>query len=173
MQEYMLVPLKKTSTSTQSQKSLRRRSTKSEIGISQRMKKADGEDPLYSKIATSTGRVGHITHLRVDSISMNYVIENKNRVLPAWMNDAWLLINQRAIDFDKHALLHIDPPNMPKEFPINGTVVPLDTMAIITQTRHEQLIRIEKEHHAAITILDSADSNLSKLRQLRELFGRL
>ncbi len=171
MQEYMLVPLNKTGAATPSQKSLMRRSKQSERNIAKRMVAVDGQDPVYEKIASSTGRIGHITNIRVDAISAHYVTENKNRALPAWINQAWLLINQRAYDFDKHALLHLDPPNMPKEFPVQGILKALDTMAVITQTRHESLITIEKEVASAKEILESSDSNLSKLRQLTKLLG--
>jgi len=108
------------------------------------MSRIDGPDPSYAKIASSTGRIGHITGIRVDAISRTYVTENKNRKLPGWFIDAWLLINQRAKDFNKNALLHIEPPNMPREMHINGQLEKLDTMAVITQTRHEDLIRAEK-----------------------------
>lgn len=171
MQEFMLVPLKRTSSATLSQKSLMKRSKGSERSIAKRMVVADGPDPAYEKIASSTGRIGHITNIRVDAISAHYVTENKNRNLPTWLIQAWLLINQRAEDFEKHALLHLDPPNMPKEFPINGQVKPLDTMALITQGRHEELIISEREYTTAKAILASSDSNLSKLRQLSELMG--
>lgn len=145
LQEFMLVPVKNTRTATPSQKSLIRRSKNSERAGTKRMVEVDGPDPQYAKIATSTGRVGHITNMRIDGISLHYVTENKNRVLPAWMIAAWVLINQRAIDFDKHVLLRLDPPNMPKEYPINGVIKKLDTMAVITQARHEELIIKERE----------------------------
>jgi len=172
MQQVMLVPMQETKSATPSQKSLMRRSKKSERNIARRMVAVDGQDPVYEKIASSTGRIGHITNIRVDAISAHYVTENKNRALPAWLILAWTLINQRAVDFDKNALLHLDPPNMPREFPIQGTTRLLDTMAVITQTRHEELILSEKDLNSVKTILNSADSNLSKLQQLRELLGQ-
>jgi hypothetical protein len=171
LQEFMLVPVKKTNGATPSQKSLMRRSKNSERNIAKRMVAVDGADPNYQKIATSTGRIGHITNIRVDAISSSYVTENKNRTLPSWLTTAWLLINQRAEDFEKNALLHLDPPNMAKEFPINGTVKPLDTMAVITQTRHEELILKEKDLTHIKTIMSSEDNDLSKQRQIKELLG--
>lgn len=125
-------------------KRLRRRAKDSERGIAKRMLSADGPDPSFRNIASSTGRIGHITGMRVDAISKNYVTENKNRKMPSWLLDAWILINQRAFDFNKNALLHVDPPNMPKTFPIQGSTQKLDTMAIITQGRHEELIKHER-----------------------------
>ena len=145
LKEVNLLPVQVKPRATLSQKSLMRRSKTSERNIAKRMVAIDGPDPAFQHIATSTGRIGHITNIRVDAISKHYVTENKNRVLPAWLNDAWLLINQRAEDFNKHALLHLDPPNMPKTMPINGQQKKLDSMAVITQTRHEDLIQKERE----------------------------
>jgi len=119
---------------------LRRRAKDSERDIAKRMVAADGADPAFRNIASNTGRIGFITGMRVDAISRSYVTENKNRKMPTWLIDAWILINQRAIDFQKNALLHVDPPNMPRDFVIQGGKRKLDTMAIITQTRHEELI---------------------------------
>lgn len=169
LQEIALLPLKKTSTATLSQKSLARRSKKSERNIASRMTAIDGPDPQYEKITSSTGRVGHITHIRIDAISLHYVTENKNRGLPSWLITAWLLINQRAEDFGKYALLHLDPPNMPKEYPINGTTHKLDTMAVITQTRHEQLITESKTLETIAEIINSPSSNAAKVRKIDEL----
>jgi hypothetical protein len=123
---------------------LRRRAKDSERGIARRMLESDGIDPAFSKIASSTGRVGHITGMRIDAISRSYVTENKNRKVPTWLIDAWVLINQRGRDFSKHILLHVDPPNMPKEIQINGVKERLDTLSIITQSRHEELIVNER-----------------------------
>jgi hypothetical protein len=125
---------------TPSQRSLGERSKRSERAIARRMQDVDGRDPEFSRIASSTGRVGHITNLRFDAVSKTYATENKNRILPGWLVKAWILVNQRAVDFHKNALLHIDPPNMPKTVPLNGEMMKLDTMAIIGQTRHEYLI---------------------------------
>lgn len=139
--EKVLIPAK--AVSTASQATLRRRSRKSEQDIARRMTQIDGPDPAFQHIASSIGRIGHITNIRVDAISKHYVTENKNRLLPKWLIDAWLLINQRAVDFDKNCLLHLDPPNMPRDFPINGERKKLSTMAVITQARHEELIKSE------------------------------
>jgi hypothetical protein len=123
---------------------LRRRAKDSERDIAKRMLVVDGADPNFRNIASSTGRIGHITGMRIDAISKHYVTENKNRKMPTWLITAWVLINQRAVDFSKNALLHIDPPNMPKTFVIQGGNRKLDTMAIITQERHEELIKNER-----------------------------
>lgn len=143
--EFQLVPVKIKPKPTLSQKQLMRRSKNSERDEARHMIAVDGIDPLYAKIASSTGRVGHITNMRIDGISLNYVMENKNRVLPKWLIDAWILILQRAEDFQKHALLHLDPPNAPKEYPINGVKKKTSSMYVITQARHDELIGKERE----------------------------
>jgi hypothetical protein len=132
------------------------------------MLEADGPDPVFQKIATSTGRIGHITGLRIDAISKSYVTENKNRKMPSWIIAAWILINQRATDFDKNALLHVDPPNMPHEYSTNGSKFKLDTMAIIGQGRHESLIHHEKALAAVVEILQSETPEGEKLNSIIE-----
>lgn len=154
------------SKATRSQRTLARRAKDSERDIARRMLETDGPDPVFQKIATSTGRIGHITGLRIDAISKSYVTENKNRKLPAWINAAWLLINQRAVDFDKNALLHIDPPNMVKEYVVNGEKHKLGTMAIVTQDRHESLIHHEKALAYIIEILQSEKPDNEKMKSI-------
>lgn len=167
--EVQLIALKPTA--TQTQKSLQRRSKTSERTIAKRMVAADGPDPAFEKIATSTGRIGHITNIRVDAISAHYVTENKNRLLPGWLMDAWLLINQRAEDFGKNCLLHLDPPNMPKDYAINGQRKKLSTMAVITQDRHEQLIKSENLLTEVMHALGNTrpDSDVARVRAIRSL----
>lgn len=154
MQEVILLPTTNKSTGTQEARKLRRRAKDSERGIAKRMLAVDGADPAFAKIASSTGRIGHITGIRVDAVSRSYVTENKNRKVPSWMVDAWVLINQRAEDFSKNALLHVEPPNMPRDMQINGVRKKVDTMAIITQTRHEELIRYEKACNYLLSMLE-------------------
>lgn len=145
LQEFQLVPVKIKPKPTLSQKALMRRSKNSERESARHMVSVDGIDPMYAKIASSTGRVGFITGMRIDGVSKNYVIENKNRVLPKWLIDAWILILQRSEDFQKYALLHLDPPNAPREYQINGVKRKTSTMYIITEARHDDLITKEKE----------------------------
>lgn len=139
---------------TDAARKIRRRAKDSERDIARGMLEADGPDPNFSKIASSTGRIGHITGIRVDAVSKNYFTENKNRKVPSWMTAAWLLINQRARDFDKHALLHVEPPNMARDYVLNGVKYKLDTMAIITQPRHVELIRTERAFNELIKDLE-------------------
>jgi hypothetical protein len=153
---------------TTAAKRLRRRAKDSERGIAKRMSAIDGPDPAFSNIASSTGRIGHITGIRVDAVSLNYVTENKNRKIPSWMAAAWILINQRATDFNKNALLHVDPPNLPKTIPVNGKQQKLDTLAIITQTRHEELIRKEKAVKMLLEIVESLPASDDLLTEVFE-----
>lgn len=142
--EVVLIATAKKGIPTSDAKRLQRRAKDSERDIAKRMVAADGADPAFRNIASSTGRIGFITGMMVDAVSMTYVTENKNRKMPTWVIDAWVKINQRGVDFDKNVLLHIDPPNMPRTFVIQGTTKKLDTMAVITQSRHEDLIQNEK-----------------------------
>jgi hypothetical protein len=148
---------------------LRRRAKDSERDIAKRMVAADGPDPAFRNIASSSGRIGFITGMRVDAISRSYVTENKNRKMPTWLIDAWVLINQRSVDFQKHALLHVDPPNMPRDFVIQGGKRKLDTLAIITQSRHEELISNEKILEALLHEI----SNHKEYIPLQNLFEEL
>lgn len=156
IQEYILIPAK--AKPTASQQTLQRRAKRSERGIAKRMLEADGADPAYKNVTTTTGRVGHITGMRIDAISRSYVTENKNRKMPTWLINAWILINQRGKSFNKNVLLHIEPPNMPKNFPIDGSLEKLDTMAVITQTRHEELIKNERLLQDLLSEIFSDDS---------------
>lgn len=169
LKEVPLAPVKERSRETDAARKLRRRAKDSERGIARRMSTVDGPDPLFANIASSTGRIGHISGIRVDAVSKNYVTENKNRKMPTWCIEAWVLINQRARDFNKNALLHVDPPNMPRDYQINGLKVKLDTMAIITQTRHEDLIRAEKALDYLLRLLaedESADEALQTVQSI-------
>lgn len=171
--EHTLIPPKATASPTQ--RALGRRSKKSERDIARRMVQVDGPDPAFEHIASSTGRIGHITNIRVDAISKNYVTENKNRLLPKWLMDAWLLINQRAVDFNRNCLLHLDPPNMPKDFVINGERKKLSTLAVITQDRHEELIRAESVRDAVLSVLFGPleRTDAEAMQALRVLLGNL
>lgn len=157
---------------TQSQRAIIRRSKVSERDIGKRMLAADGIDPQFEHIQTSTGRVGHLTHLQFDTVSTNYRIENKNRRIPTWMIKAWVQILQISKTHGKEALLHLEPPNLPKTFVLNGETHKTDTIAMIRQDRHEDLIAMEKQVDAAKEILSGARSDKEILAALRVLFGK-
>lgn len=158
---------------TKEQKSIIRRSKNTERSAAKRMVDVDGRDPQYDKIATSTGRVGHITNMQFDAISKTYVTEVKNRQLPGWLIKAWIQIQQRAIDFHKNALLYLEPPNSPKEFTLHTEKHKNDAMAVIRQDRHEELISKEKMVEMVDEILISEVTDTQMLYELRALFGRL
>ncbi len=169
LDEKLLLPQKKKT--TLSQRALGERAKRSERGTARQMTEADGPDPAFKFIASSTGRVGHITALQIDAISRSYVTENKNRVMPTWLIKAWIVINQRSVDFNKNALLLIDPPNMPKTILINGKNVALSAMAIIAQARHLQLIKRDRALSEIENLLmDRTDLNATNmLAEIRKI----
>lgn len=169
LEEVVLINTPEKKRETDAARKLRRRAKDSERGIARRMSTVDGPDPAFAKIASSTGRTGHISGIRVDAVSRNYVTENKNRKVPSWMGAAWVLINQRAEDFNKHALLHIDPPNLPRTIPVNGKQKKLDTMAIITQSRHEELIRHEQAFKRLLEIVEGTTGSEEVLQEIYQL----
>lgn len=154
---------------TPERKRIRRRAKTTERDKARRMTLVDGPDPAFKHIASSTGRIGMITGIRVDAVSLNYVTEVKNRVLPKWLIDAWLLINQRAIDFNKNAVLHITPPNMKRDFILNSVKYRLDGMDIITETRHDDLIISERKLKLINEVINGGDSNVVRVRKIREI----
>lgn len=168
LEEVILINGPEKKRETTAARRLRRRAKNSERGIAKRMSYVDGPDPAFANIASSTGRIGHITGIRVDAISKNYVTENKNRKIPSWMAAAWILINQRAHDFNKNALLHVDPPNLPRTIPVNGKQQRLDTLAIITQARHEELIRTERALKMLLEIVESFPASDDLLKEVYE-----
>lgn len=170
LEEHILIPDKPKA--SPSQKSIIRRSKNSERNIAKKMVAIDGPDLNYKGIASSTGRIGHVTALRADAISANYLTENKNRKIPTWMAAAWLLIQQRSIDFGKYALLHIEPPNTPKDFPLNGQKYKMSTLHIITQDRHQQLIEEEKVIQALNETFTPDKTDAQLLYEIRELLGQ-
>jgi len=122
-------------------KSVRRRWQRVERETARDMLEADGPDPAYKNVASSTGKVGHITGMGFDAVSRTYTTEVKNKPLPKWLIVAWIQIQQKSIDLKKNALLHIKPPNLPMYFKVNGESFRSGTMAIMTQERHLELIK--------------------------------
>ena len=87
-------------------------------------------------------RVGHITQLQYDVVSMHYAAENKQVKLPAKFVQWWLQIIDVATANGKDPLLRIEPTNVlvgqyRKKSP---------EMHIITKERHAQLLEKEKLH---------------------------
>ena len=93
----------------------------------------DGKCPKWGEIASSTGRVGHITELQVDLISRSYAGEAKNREsAPKWLIGAWKQIIERADELGKQPFLAVTKNYMPD-------------MHVITPERHKELLQKEKE----------------------------
>lgn len=151
LEEKILIPAKPKPTI--SQKALQARSKRSERAGASSLQAADGVAPEFQGIASSTGRIGHITALQIDGVSRSYVQENKNRVLPSWMIKAWIVINQGAVLWNKEPVLRLDPPNMPKTIPAQGKQIPLSVMAVITEKRHEYLVTRDRQLAELETIL--------------------
>jgi hypothetical protein len=127
----------------------------------------DGPDPKFKPgggIVSSTGRVGHVTALQFDALSLHYAMENKNEkmgsllwtqwntvvrdgiqivseVLPAELGRYWLKVNQRAEEWGKAPMIRINPTNDAISFP-NGKRVP--PLHIITEDRHAELLSYER-----------------------------
>jgi hypothetical protein len=102
----------------------------------------DGPDPRLKGIASSTGRVGHITQLQFDVASKTYAAENKQVRLPARMFKWWLQILDVARDHDKEALLRIEPTNEPL-----GLRKKVPSLHVITEERHRELLEAERERN--------------------------
>lgn len=171
MKEHILIPTKVKPKESPSQKTVRRRWKTRERDAVRSMTAIDGHDPVYRNVASSTGKVGHITGMQIDGISRNYVIEVKNRTLPIWINKAWIQIQQRAVDFGKHALLHMEPSNIAREFPVGGLKRKTENMAIVTQSRHESLIVSERALEDIRIIVESGATNAVKMRQIKDILG--
>lgn len=152
-------------------KRVRRRSKDSERALAKRMALIDGEDPSYEKVASKHGRIGFITGMRADTVSSNYINENKNVRLPIWIIKAWILILQKALEFNKYPLLHLDPPNLPKEYTSVGVTRKTDTIAMIQQSRHEDLIIAERQLKQVKEIMNSEQSNVVRIRRIMEVIG--
>ena len=119
-----------------------------ERSVSQWFQNHDGVNGTFSKIATSTGRLGHITQLQVDSASAHYCIEVKRReTAPAWLTDCWSQINQIA---GLHGFSPVLVLRLPSEHYIfEGKQRPLPLLHIITPERHAVLLACEREAEAS------------------------
>lgn len=135
-----------------------RKSKQSERDLGHWLEKHDGVDPRWVGIASSALRVGHITGLQFDCVSMTYVAENKQVKLPATILKWWLQINQIAVAQGKEALLRIEPTNDVK---ILGIPKKPSSLHIITEDRHAELLKKEKEY-------DEVVEDAWKYRELRD-----
>lgn len=110
-----------------------RRSKQSERDLGHYLLEHNGPCPVYSRIASSTGRVGQITDLQFDVVSLDYAAENKLVKVPKKLLGWWTQIVGIAAKHEKHPLLRIVPSNEGK-YP---------EMHIITADRHAELLNKE------------------------------
>ena len=118
-----------------------RRSKQSERDLGHFLLEHNGPDPVFKRIASSTGRVGHITELQFDVISEDYTAENKKVRVPKTLLGWWDKIVGIAVDYQKQPLLRIEPSNEGRH----------EEMHIITAERHATLLEIEKLWKAKTT----------------------
>lgn len=119
-----------------------KRSKQSERDLGHWLKEHDGPDPRFWGIASSTGRVGHITALQYDVVSKTYAAENKQVKMPAKFIQWWMQIIDVANREGKEPLLRIEPTNV-----LTGTLrKKAPEMHILTASRHAELLRIAKDY---------------------------
>jgi len=69
----------------------------------------DAPDPKFAPALSPRGRIGQITGLEMDTVTLNWVGENKQlEELPKWLMRYILKILQRAKDFNRFPLLRLD-----------------------------------------------------------------
>lgn len=117
-----------------------RRSKEVERDVGRWLLQHDGPDPLMVGIASSTGRVGHITGMQIDVLSKTYATEVKNIKMPIKFLAFWDKIVARAVERGKEPLLVVEPSNLQV-----GMRKHVPRLHIISEDRHEELLRKEKE----------------------------
>lgn len=145
-----------------------RRAKDSERRLAKWLITNDGPDPKMmpgNGIVSETGRVGHVTALQFDALSLHYCAENKQEKVPATWWNYWLKIVTKSIDWGKTPLLRIEPTNDDKY--INGKPVP--NLHLITEERHKELLDYERLYLAqtspAKTMGYSKEQQLSRSRR--------
>jgi hypothetical protein len=118
-----------------------KRSKQSERDGGHWLEKHDGIDPAWKHVASSALRVGHITGLQFDMVSLHYTAENKQIKLPAKFLQFWMQIVDISTTHGKDALLRIEPTNV-----LVGPRKKAPIMHIITEERHAELLRKEREY---------------------------
>lgn len=111
-------------------------------------------------IVSETGRVGHVTALQFDALSLHYAAENKNEKVPSIWWNYWLKIVQKSAEWGKTPLLRIEPTNEDRS--ISGMKVPV--LHLITEDRHKDLLDYERLYFAQSA--PSATLGYSKAKQL-------
>ena len=117
-----------------------KRSKQAERDLGHWLLKHDGKDPRLSGLTTSTGRVGHLTHLQFDVLSKSYAAECKQVKVPAKLFGWWRQIVSIATTQGKDALLYIEPTNTD----VQGKKIRVPELHILTAERHAELLRKEK-----------------------------
>lgn len=120
-----------------------RRSKDSERRLAKWLITHDGPDPVMKPgngIVSETGRVGHVTALQFDAISLHYAAENKQERVPATWWTYWKKVVEKSGEWGKEPLLRIEPTNIDKQG------VPI--LHLITEERHRELLAYEREHLA-------------------------
>ncbi len=123
-----------------------RKSKQSERDLGHWLKEHDGPDPRFAGIASSTMRVGHITQLQYEVVSMHYAAENTQVKLPAKFVQWWLQIIDVAHANGKDPLLRIEPTNVL----VGPYRKKCPEMHILTKERHAELLKKEEiadDHH--------------------------
>jgi len=123
-----------------------RRAKEAERSAGRWLLENDGEDPLWKNIASSTGRVGHITGLQFDNISATYAGEVKNVRVPAKLWGWWRQIVEIAARHHKEPILIIEPTNI---VPEHALFKKIPKLHIITEQRHAELLAAEKKMNSA------------------------
>lgn len=122
-----------------------RRAKDSERRLAKWLIANDGPDPKMAPgngIVSETGRVGHVTALQFDALSLHYAAENKHARVPAQLWDYWIKIIEKSAQWDKHPLLRIEPTNLLPKY-LNGKPIP--PLHIITEARHAELLAYEMQ----------------------------
>jgi hypothetical protein len=73
------------------------------------------------------------------------MIENKRRILPAWIWSAWTQIQQTAKDYGVHPVLVLTMADTQDTFTYEGKTIPCEDIHGITATRHATLLRRERQ----------------------------
>ena len=114
---------------------IQRRARQAERDSGHWLLKYDGPDLIWSRISSSTGRVGHLTGLQFDVVSIHYAAEVKNILMSQKLQGFWKQIREVAIKHGKSPLLIIQPSN-----PVDKS----STWHVITPERHAELLEYER-----------------------------
>ena len=117
------------------------RSKQSERDLGKWLLQNDGPDPLWEHLASSTGRVGHLTTLQFDVVSATYAGENKQTKLPAKWLTFWLQIIDIAERHHKVPLLVIEPTNV-----VDGSRRRIPKWHVMTAEHHAELLGLIREY---------------------------